>query len=203
MDPDIKRLVCDLVGKAFEHHKRHARFEETQRAWMVTAYFTITGLIYGGLIFRPEPLPPSSGLGVIALIVHWLVGICIMISVSKVSGEFRRHFSRAEDILRDVSGLIKENDELKQAFRHVCLETAAIPDAGKGVRDDIVRWTNASVHAYMFSLLTALDVHLLMDLLLGKSVTSLWGLPFAVAWFFLATWRQCSYLTKIGKTGLE
>ncbi len=203
MDPDIKKLVCDLVGKAFEHHKGHARFEETQRAWMVTAYFTITGLIYGGLIFRPEPLPLSSGLGVIALIVHWLVGICIMISVSKVSGEFRRHFSRAEDILRDVSGLIKGNEELKQAFRHVWLETAAITHDEKGVRENIARWSNASVHAYMFSLLTALDVHLLMDLLLKKPVTSLWGLPFAVAWFLLATWRQRLYLTEIGKTGLE
>ncbi|MBN2271902.1 MAG: hypothetical protein JXN61_14895 [Sedimentisphaerales bacterium] len=202
MDSDIKKLACDLIGKAYDHHKAHARFEETQRAWMVTAYFTLTGLVYGGVILRglQGDSQTLSSLGVIALIVHLLVGICIMISVSKVSGEFRRHFSRGEGILKDVSELVEDEADLKKAFEHVWLETAAIKE-DKTVRPWIALWSNASVHAYMFALLTSIDVHLLAVTVFKRTVTSGWGVCFAIVWFILATYQQRAYLTKIGATG--
>lgn len=151
VSPELRKLACDLVTKAYEHHKNHARFEETQRGWMVTAYFTFTALIYVGLGARyADPKFASVLIGM--TVVHFLVSLLFMVAVSKVSAEFRRHFTRAEKILNDVKSACEGDKELELAFRNVILETAAIREDWSGKRVVVVLTSNAAVHGYMFSL---------------------------------------------------
>ncbi len=171
MDPEIKKVACDLIGKAYEHHKNHARFEETQRAWMVAAYFTFTGLIYAGVFF--SKIPPESGgpfprFWIVALVAHFIVGTLIMISVAKVSGEFRRHFDQGEYILSDIKTVCESDESLKTAFQSVLLQTAAHEEKSCIKRIMIRLLSNTAVHNYMFAFLTSLDVYLVLPEVLPK-----------------------------------
>ena len=210
--PELRKLACDMVAKAYEHHKTHARFEETQRAWMVTAYFTFTALVFVGLAGRyADPQFGSLWLGMVA--VHLMVSVLFMVSVSKVSGEFRRHFTRAEKILKDLQEACAEDEELKAALRHVILETAAIREDWSGKRRWVVLFSNAAVHSYMFSLLSACDIYLLVNPALTRlaatalvesraiCVSSWLALAAAIFWFVLAAGAQHWYINRLEQTG--
>ena len=124
-----------------------------------------------------------------------------MISVSKVSGEFRRHFTRAEKILTDVKSVFKDDQEIADAFRNVVLETAAIRENYSGKRILIVLLSNAAVHAYMFSLISACDVYIL---LVGfGNIHIFCGSAFAAAllWIFLSATGQHWYISTLEETG--
>jgi len=80
-----RKLATDLIVKAYEQHKSHARFLETQRYWMVTAYFTFSGLVYVGLFpkytagVKTEILSQLDSFGLVVLIVHLIIGMLMMI----------------------------------------------------------------------------------------------------------------------------
>lgn len=173
MESEDRTLICDLIVKAYEHHKIHARFEETQRGWMVAAYFTFTGLVYSGIIWKVpldvSGLPESfTSFWIIALLSHLVVGMLIMISVAKVSGEFRRHFDQGEYILSDIKPLCESDEFLKTAFQSTLLQTAAFEEKN-WIKQKLIRlFSNTAVHNYMFAFLTALDVYLLLPEVLPK-----------------------------------
>jgi len=200
LSPELRKLACDLTTKAYEHHKTHARFEETQRAWMVTAYFTFTALVFVGLAARYTD-PKFSNVWLAVVAVHFAVSILFMISVSKVSGEFRRHFTRAEKILNDVRAACVGDKELELVFRNVILETAAIQEDWSGKRIGIALFSNAAVHAYMFSLLSACDVYILFAGFENLQVLSGWSFAVAVLWLVLASIGQSWYINKLERTG--
>lgn len=206
MESEDRTLICDLIVKAYEHHKIHARFEETQRGWMVAAYFTFTGLVYAGVIWKVpldvSGLPESfTSFWIVALFSHLVVGMLIMISVAKVSGEFSRHFSRAEKILSDVKTLCDSDESLKRAFRNVSLETAAKKEGGKVKRKWIPLFSNTAVHNYMFAFLTAIDVYLLLVGPLEQPRISILPLMVAVIWFVIASVLLYKYVGWIEATG--
>ncbi len=200
LSPEIRKLACDLITKAYEHHKTHARFEETQRAWMVTAYFTFTALVFVGLAQRYTD-PKFGGVLCGMVGVHFLVSILFMISVSKVSGEFRRHFTRAEKILSDVKLVCKDDQELADAFRNVVLETAAIREDWSGKRLSIVLLSNAAVHAYMFSLISACDVYILLVGFENIHVFCRSAFAAALLWMVLSALGQHWYISKLERIG--
>lgn len=166
MDPEIKKLACGIVVKAYEHHKNHARFEETQRAWMVAAYFTFTGFLYIGVIFKEGSqecagMLSLSRLATIGLLSHIVVGVLAMISSAKVSGEFTRHFSTAEKILAGLAALANHNSDLQNLLNIACLETA-VHEPSKPWSGWLTRLlSNAAIHNYLFAFLTAVDIYLL------------------------------------------
>ncbi|HZL29462.1 MAG TPA: hypothetical protein VFC54_00165 [Pseudolabrys sp.] len=122
-----EKLIPELIVKAFEHHKTHARFEESQRTLFVAAYFTATGVLADGIIsaftFQGKIIAEASKAVIVAILVHMALGIFIAIAVAKVSGEFRRHFKMAEKILLDVAAL-DQKSQLSSVLRHAALETA-------------------------------------------------------------------------------
>ena len=199
---EFRKLACDLIAKAYEHHKTHARFEETQRAWMVTAYFTFTALMYVGLTGRYTD-PQFSTLWRAVVVVHFLISILFMISISKVSGEFRRHFTRAEKILQDVKTICAGDSELKIAYKNVILETAAIREGWTGKRIWVVLLSNAVVHAYIFSLISACDVYIFFAGLPDISKFSFCSFAAALFWTILASGLQMLYINQLERTGTQ
>jgi hypothetical protein len=165
-----KSVIYDLLVSAYQHHKEHARFEETQRAWMVAAYFTFTGLTYAAIVSgysKTQDVVPFlqqvPQFWVVALLGHLAVGVLVMLSVAKVSGEFRRHFDQGEFILDDIKELCDKSDDefAKRAFQNVKLQTAGFEEKKRAKAGLLKLLSNAAVHNYMFALLTALDVYLL------------------------------------------
>lgn len=115
------RFAFDMILKIYDHHKIHARFEETQRSWILTAYLTLTGFIFIGLSKYPkeqiQTLAQFFDFWIVALVMHFIVGFILMFSVSKLSGEFRRHFSKAEDIIEDVAEFLGDSHPVSSLLK--------------------------------------------------------------------------------------
>jgi hypothetical protein len=212
---EVHKLACDLIVKAYEHHKTHARFQETQRGWMVAAYFTLTGGIFGAVALRYTDKDLADLLPRM-LVVHGLITLLIMVSVSKVSGEFRRHFTRAEKILRDASSACAGSLGIADVLKNATLETAAFKTKAPDKQGEtatkkeerpkksvwIVLFSNAAVHAYMFSLLSACDVYMLCSGVGSARLYPERALEVSIAWFLATAAAQHWYINRLERTGI-
>jgi len=204
---EYQKLALDIILKAYDHHKVHARFQETQRSWIVTAYLTLTGFIFIG-IFSRYPSEQTRGLSseffefwIAALIMHFLVGIILMISVSKLSGEFRRHFSKAEEIVEDLSRFFADDSKIALLLKKTMLEPAE-KNKDRTKRVAIALLSNAAVHGYLFSLITAADVNLLMVAFYKCSMLSVASVIAALIWFIISSLFLYKYVYFIARTNL-
>ncbi len=208
LDSEKRRIGADFIIKAYEHHKTHARFEESQRALMLAAYVTFTGFVYVGLFGKMLSSSDSAnsslpdGLWFIALLSHFVVGILVLLAVSKASGEFRRHFDRAEMILTDIKTLCESDEFLNSAFRHVLLQTASIKETGGGKRIDLMLLSVAFIHTYLFAFLTSIDVYLSLVFLFDYKLLSLSPIVVSIVWFILVCWSQHLLITRVERSGV-
>lgn len=184
---DDKEFVFDLILKAYEHHKIHARFQETQRSWMVTAYLTLTGFLFAGMFsgYFKESRYEINNFEFVILPLHFFIGLFFLVAVAKLSGEFRRHFYKAEGIILHILSHYEKQSgaELDTiGLLDKCpLSTAEHQktdsrDKPTGTQSTwIAIFSNAAIHGYMFSMILALDTYMILSLsskapLLARSV---------------------------------
>ncbi len=183
------KLIPDLIVKVFEHHKTHARFEESQRTLFVAAYFTVTGVLAAGVISaftnQGAIISGASKPLAAAVLIHLALGIFIAFAVAKVSGEFRRHFQQAEKILNDVSDL-GELSQLSSILKHSALETAGHQTASP--KNKFAQFFSvAAAYNYILSLFIALDIAVIILLMLSPTALMFY-------FIFLATFLFAAYL---------
>lgn len=192
-------IARELIVKAYDHHKAHARFEETQRSWFLAAYLTFTGLIISGILgnfFKNGVFISSFRDAVILLLLtNLIIGICVAFGIMKVTGEFRRHNDRAEGLLL----YLHENEgdkHLRKLLEIAKLHTATY-DLGKNRITAF--FSVAAMHNYVLSTFIALDVALIVrvsyELQLTGYLIAIWAVTFLVSsalqqWYLKYVERQ-------------
>ena len=214
MDSQDKDLVNSLIVSAFEQHKTHARHQESQRSWILAAFFTMTGLIWAGwaLIINSSTIVTNEKDIFLYLLFgfHLFIGFLMMIASSKVSGEFKRHFTRAERILHEIEDYYKseEGSFPQKAFSILSLETSTvILDKDRSINNEklykrkfIGLRSNSAMHAYIYSSITAIDLFYILYRALKQEL--IW-IPIIVSIFwalFSAVFIQIRYIYKIENT---
>lgn len=160
-DSQFRQAALDLALQAYDNHKSHARFQETQRSWFFIAYFSISGVIGSAILNRmlqPGALDPVTRATIlIGLIVLILTGIMIAMAIVKVGVEFRRHFHRAEGIVAIFERSVGQDEPLKGLLKLAKMGTAG--DENIGARRFLARsFGVAAIHNYMMSLLVGMEV---------------------------------------------
>jgi len=103
----------------------------------------------------------------------------------------------------DVKDIYESDESLQKAFRSVMLDTAAIKGGYKGKRLAIVIFSDAGANAYLFSLLTALDVYAILVVLIKPSNFSILFIILSVLWFFITSIVQHWYINQIERIGAQ
>lgn len=191
--PEGKKAAFDLVLKSYEHHKNHARFEETQRSWFIAAYLTFTGLILGGILgsFFKNGQFLSGNEQIISLLlaIDLVLGIFIAFAITKVSGEFKRHNDRAEQIIKYVASVCDDKN-LKNLLSISTLHPATHE---LGFRASIGLRSVAAMHNYIMSLFIALNLTLILWINKIIQATDRIMLCIVVAFFVAALSQHLHY----------
>ncbi len=189
---EIRNSIIAFATTAYEQHKIHARFQETQRSWLLVAYLSMSGFVYGSILTNyvvegevPRHLIVAS---TSFLILHVGLGLLVGLAMAKVSREFRRHYRQGELIVeRMVDQCDSKNDVLINILEACRLGTAG--DQLGGLRRGLAkRFGMAAIHNYVVSTLVGADIAAIAIL----NHTQLVWVPaifivgvFFVAWGFL------------------
>ncbi|MBM3526465.1 MAG: hypothetical protein FJX62_00090 [Alphaproteobacteria bacterium] len=188
------KLPIELTLKAFEHHKDHARFEESQRSLFVAAYFTVSGILATGIIsaFVKDGKFAAGSETIIGLLVlfHLLFTVLIAFAVSKMSGEFYRHFRHAEKVMDAVASKYS-GSEFADILRSARLETAG--HSGSHWKNWLARFLGvAATYNYILSLFFAADMAIVFSIYTGSKL--LCGIASFVLAFFVGFYVQHRYI---------
>jgi len=195
---DTESTALELVAKSYDHHKSHARFEETQRSWFLAAYLTFTGLVISGILsnfFKDGKYSAGfENLILLLLLTNLAIGVCVAFAVMKVSAEFKRHNDRAEAIL-EYFRKHTDNQNLKNLLSLAKLHTAT-HDIG---HNSITAFFSvAAMHNYILSAFIALDIVLVARVQFESLPTIILISIWCVA-FLTASWLQHQYLRYVEK----
>lgn len=172
----------DLVIHAFDNHKEHARFQETQRSWFMVAYLGISGVVWAAVLQKLfEASLPDAGriAATIALAFLGLLGLLTGLAITKAGIEFRRHFHCAEAILAEMKVIVATDQAMAGLLSAAMLGTAG---------DHNERWRR---HAAKHLGVAALHNYLIASLIGGEiaAIALLWGFtwPWVIGLFIGAS----------------
>ncbi len=193
LQSSYEQIASDLIGRAYDHHKNHARFEETQRSWFLGAYLTLTGLMISGILAtffdHGKPVSGAETFVTLLLILNFMIGACVAFAIMKVTGEFKRHNDRAEAILQYLADHVVEDQKLSDLVMIAKLHTAT-HDLGKN--KITASLSVAAMHNYVMSSLLGFDVALIVYLqhsqFSSTAIVLVW-----LAVFCAASWLQRTY----------
>ncbi len=164
----LDKAATDLLVSSFNHHKSHARFQETQRSAFLGAYIALTGLVSAPLLAKALSTEGMTdtliSLAVMCLGFLIFLGILVGLAVTKVGVEFKRHFHQGEKILVTVSRSTQVSPEVRRAFTEAMLGT--VSDEEIGLSRFVARNLSvAAIHNYMISLILASEATMLFAIL--------------------------------------
>lgn len=178
LDPSVVTASLELVLRAFDNHKEHARFQETQRSWFMVAYLGISGVVWAAVLqdlFQASVPEPARLGATIALSFLALVGLMTGLAMTKTGVEFRRHFHCAEAIIIKMKEAVATDPTIFGLLDVATLGTAG--DQNEGWKRRVAKHIGvAALHNYLIAALIGGEV---------AAIGLLWGftLPVVIALF--------------------
>ena len=179
-EESLNDVGAALVVSAYENHKAHARFQETQRSWVMAGFIAFSsGLLTIVASENFVSLGPNTT--AMMLLIHMAFCTFTGIALVKLSQERGRHFRQAEAIVAAAgTALQKENAKLARMLKACELNTLVYTSHPR-LRSWLALFSVSAAYSYFVSLFLTIDVGLLMDLArFGRG----WIVATAVALFF-------------------
>lgn len=163
-DPEIRKAALEIVARAFDNYKNHARFQETQRSWILAPYLGVAGLAGAAMLNRvldPAPLEPDGRAAIVAgLAALILTGLLVALAIVKFNVAFHRHYSRAEMLVEGIERLVADDPALAPLLR-----LSQLPTTG-GVNPRVRGVGAAAIHNYLMSSIIGIEAAAIAALLL-------------------------------------
>lgn len=176
-------VLCEmgsaLIVSAYENHKAHARFQESQRSWVMAGFIAFSsGLLT--VVASQNYVAMGDQTRVLMLVVHMAFAAFTGIALVKFSRERGRHFRQAERIVA-AAGRALTADQRPMAELLKVAELNTLVYSNKGFRRSLLSLFSVSaVYNYFVSLFLTIDIALLSEYL----GLSLWAnIPLSIGIF--------------------
>ena len=163
-DYEIRKAALEVVARAFDNYKNHARFQETQRSWILAPYLGVAGLGGAAILNRvldDAPLDADARAAIVAALAALiLIGLLVALAIVKFSVAFHRHYSQADRIVTRLEPLAGNDQALGDLLRLSQLGTTG--DINPRVRG----LGAAAIHNYLMSSIIGIEAAAIAALLL-------------------------------------